>query len=258
MMRFTIDTWCGPRSVKTLADVDATAEINFTVAALKNEPAMAYLVTRIVGMSSLLDSELKMLAVHVLGANAVPTLALIDAIQSEHIRKAGLLAAARTLYGPEVCALFEAVIETALDAKKGRHCLAHWIWATSPQVPRCLLLADPQYVHESNTFYSRMLQHEEEFKKAMDEIGHEGILKRVVPDASRILVLSEADLEDVLDELLQAYQALQMLQAYLRPTAPNALTPDAPMTKEEALRHLLEFTQVAGRYAKKVAKLAAS
>src|SRR5262245_50516300 len=104
------------------------------------------IVSVIFATSSRIDHEVSLLLVRILGAEALPALAMFDVAAKQRMQQQLVAAAAEARFGKdsEQYRVFKAVTSVAETAQSDRNKLAHWIWGHSPDMPHTLLLADPK------------------------------------------------------------------------------------------------------------------
>lgn len=179
--------------------------------ALHNKPDMAVIACQIFAKWALIEHELSLLLVRILGAHEHPALAVYSILDSTRLQLLALEAAAKSVLPLDDYHLFQAVLDIADSAQKTRNKLAHWCWAGCKQRPDLLVLADPKMIKERDL---RALKLAFQNPSELPDLDAYAAYQF---DPSRALSFTKDDLTRAAVELENAYQAVFIFELYLRP-----------------------------------------
>jgi hypothetical protein len=180
------------------------AKVTQTPDVLEDKPEMAILVCKIFATWGMIEHELSLLLMRVLGADAAPAIAMHETLTAQHLQVRALQAAAQAALEPEDFDLFQAAIAVTEGAQTPRNHLAHWMWGKCEQRPDLLALGDPKH------FKVRAAR----ITKAIEEKGKVSRRDAIV-DPAWVLAYSQNDLVRALRDLKEALEILTTVGLYL-------------------------------------------
>jgi len=195
----------------------------------------ATVISQIFAVSASVDHNLGLLLVRVLGADAIPALAMFSILETQSLQRKALIAAAKSALDENTYKMFHACLTVAESAQSERHRLAHWIWASCPEIEDAFLLADPRHLREHTI--------------AMEQLWHPKVRtletwEKANLDRQKIMVYRRADLDRALRDLREAETVLEAFHSFMEPaiTADQAkeygFSPEHPGTRAGALQRL--------------------
>jgi hypothetical protein len=190
-----------------LSNVCTEATVSFHFGHSTNKPELAELTAGIFARWAWIEHQLSLLLLFVLGAEAKPALAMFSVLTTQRLRGNATSAAAKAALPRKKFEIFRAVMGVIERVANDRHRLAHWLWATSPELPHALLLADPDHMKTKE-----MQRAEKRWSTKPDDPT-----KLFLPDPSEILVYTKKDLERVKRDMGEASVALVWLRYFLSP-----------------------------------------
>src|SRR6267154_1718555 len=115
----------------------------------KNRPNLAPLAMAVIAHWAEIEAKTASMLAFILRAEAAPTMAMIQAINSasaqlDMIEAAGLV----KLTDQQHLEIFRAVMRLARKAAKKRHPIAHHVWAFSMEMTDAILLVEPSAYQE--------------------------------------------------------------------------------------------------------------
>jgi hypothetical protein len=220
-----------PQPLSSVKSTDIN--IFWTAAVFDDRPKFSQLVASIIATSSAVDHELGTLLGHVIKSASGPALAIYRILQNQNLQKTALQAAASNGLPDDQHKVFSAATSAAYSAQKQRHCIAHWLWGFSNDLPDCILLTDQKYFGPFTLNFH------------FPEVGPTGDLGELFElDKSKVFVYTIDDFKQIKTDLIEAAWILQILQRYLRPAFSEEqakqlnLDPAMPGTRAGALRQL--------------------
>jgi hypothetical protein len=173
---------------------------------------MTSLVASIFAASAVIDFELSLLLVRILGAKERPALAIYSVLETPRLQRKGLIAAATAAFDNETdFEIFSAVTSAAESAQAERHRIAHGVWCTCPELPDALVVADSKHLKTV----------EEAWEKLKFVTGGgakvEKAYKPILELFSNVFVYRKDDLERVLRDLKECVTALLNYKVYIQP-----------------------------------------
>jgi hypothetical protein len=192
------------------------------------------LICTIFAQWALIEKEMQMLLVRVLGADKGPAHAIYDVLTAQHLQTAALTAAARAALTQDQFEVFSAAIAVANSVQKQRNKLAHWIWARSDQVPNALLLVNPKALNAGETERLKLMSGNAPFPK------HYSVARQILGvEFDEILVYTQQALKRIDRDLGEAFQIMVHLAMYLNPLfTKGEVPPDAMGTAACELHEL--------------------
>lgn len=181
---------------------------------LCDKPQMAALVTQIFALWALLERELGVLLIRLLGAEAVPSHAIFAVLQTQSLQEKAIVAAARSVMPPDEFAIFSAVMDVVGGVKKTRNKLAHWNWARCEGHPELLLLGDPRRLKQRDERIAAFFQ-------GLDESDGVNLLETwtlIQFDEDAFLAYRASDLEREVRDLTEADRLMFLYGIYLDPS----------------------------------------
>lgn len=178
-----------------------------------DKPEVTGLVTVIFAISAKIETELGTMLARILGAQALPAIAMHEALNTQSLRRQVLEAAARAGLPETDFEYFLAVIGVLDATQKSRNRLAHWVWGYCKERPELVALADPKMVQETR---QRTLAFFENYPDNKTTPWDE-VYDLLQYDPSRIFAYSIADLKRVRRDLDESYGILQNFECYLDP-----------------------------------------
>jgi hypothetical protein len=175
------------------------------VEALADKPEMALLVSKIFAQWAMIEFQLSLLLMRVLGADAWPALAMHETLTAQHLQIRALHAAADATLSLDDLDMFKAAVGATESAQTPRNHLAHWLWGVCKEKPDVLILSEPKSM------------------KRRASLVHQGIEMGVeLTPQEKGMTVSEApliysmdDLTRALRDLTEAHDAIQIVGAYL-------------------------------------------
>lgn len=128
-----------------LSKVCPGARVTLASFVLDKKPILTRLVSNIIAESASIDHEWNLLMARIIGADATVAIAIFDALRG-FMKRQALETAAKTVLTKAQFRVFMAVVQTASTAQSDRHKIAHGIWGSCPELPDCLLVADPAHL----------------------------------------------------------------------------------------------------------------
>jgi hypothetical protein len=141
-----------------LSRVKRSAFVRHDPHALDDKPEMAMLVAKIFAHWGLIEHRLSLLLVRVLGADAAPALAMFATLTAQHLQTGALEAAAKAALSEDEFAVFRAALGVTDSVQTPRNQLAHWIWASAPELENALLLAEPKSAKERDREFTLAME----------------------------------------------------------------------------------------------------
>src|ERR1700730_10603193 len=141
-----------------LSRVKRHAQVRHDPNALDDKPEMAKHVSNIFAYWGLIEHRLSLMLVRVLGADAVPALAMFSTLTAQHLQLGALEAAAKAALTQQEFDVFKAATNVTDSVQTPRNQLAHWVWASAPQLPDALLLAEPKSAKERDREFTLALE----------------------------------------------------------------------------------------------------
>lgn len=190
-----------------------------------NNPEMALLGISIIAQWSMLEVALSWLFVELLGTNAAPAAAVFASIRSQSGQRDAIAAVLPTAFGDDRDKqdLVLAALDVFSRASKVRNRVAHWVWGYSPEIPKAVLLGDPQAFAAVSV----------ESKEFLETQHAGGIPALPHVDHNRIFIYEAQDFEDAIATIQRAKGLIIRLQAALSLGLHNA---------DEADRELLQLS----------------
>jgi hypothetical protein len=189
-----------------LSRVKPRAQVMHDPNALDDKPEMAKHVANIFAYWGLIEHRLSLLLVRVLGADAAPALAMFSTLTAQHLQLGALEAAAKAALSQEEFDVFKAATNVTDSVQTPRNQLAHWIWASAPELPNALLLAEPKSAKERDREFTLGL----ETGLSLDEID---MLNSY--DPKNVAVVKESDLGRASKEMQNASLTVFLTVVYL-------------------------------------------
>jgi hypothetical protein len=214
----------------------ATTKLSLSATSLNDKPKLATLVGNIIATSAEVDLEVNLLLVHILGANALPAVAMLEVLltASAHTRLKAHEEAAKAALRPAQFRVFRAVTKMAISSQADRHKIAHGVWASCPELPDALLVAEPQSLRwreiRRGRFYSDLATM---LKGEWKPNSPYNAAELYDYDRSKIFIYSHTELYRILLGLMEAKNAAFYFRCYLQPVVRNRLAGKAP-------RHILK------------------
>jgi len=194
---------------------------------------MAVLVTEIFATWAMIEHEMALMLVHVLGADSEPAIAMHATLTAQHLQMGALQAAAKAALSADDYQIFQAAISVVESTQTPRNQLAHWIWGTCKQRPDLLVLADPRKLKVRNSKIAKALESKAKPQEADLQFS-----------PTDVLAYSEKDLSRSLRDLKECFEIVQITGDYLhfpkRKMLPKWEGADEPPAAEEISAALLQ------------------
>lgn len=192
-----------------LKNFRSVKDIQFTPDALKRQPILARRVAQVIALGSVLDFRWSEMLTDLLKGDYKISMAMYQALAGAEAKRAALLGAATASMFRLDLPLFRAVGTATKEARDLRNRFAHHLWGESKELPKALLLADPNCILDHRIgvriVNSRMRE-----------------TRSIIPppdiDRSRILVYRAADLDDAVKTTREATITAGMLAHELHMT----------------------------------------
>ncbi len=173
---------------------------------LAEKPEFGASITKIIGIWSHVEAALQSLMVQILGGKEPAAIAIYSILKSQNLQTLALDAVSDLVFKDgEQHEILAAVLDVAATAGKIRHRFAHWLWGSTPELPDCLLLADPQSITRRVTLKLRW------------RIEPYDIDKEWTSTMERILVYKISDIENDLARVQETAQVMHFYEDYLNP-----------------------------------------
>jgi hypothetical protein len=173
--------------------------------AITQRPQLAPFIAEIIARWADIEANLRTILSYILRAEAGPVAAMLHAVISASAQMDMIVAAGREkLFDPEL-EMFEAVIKIARTAAKGRHAVAHHVWAYTTELPDALLLVEPEA-------YSEIFV---DLQRAREQQPAGWII--IQPDRDRTMVYREGDFRQIIEDLKTVAKCTTFLINYLEP-----------------------------------------
>jgi hypothetical protein len=144
-----------------LSKVRAKATVSLHFEHSANKPELTVLVAGIVARWAWIEHDLNILLLHILRAEAKPALAMFSILTNPRLQMNAVNAAAEAVLSYDQSEIFAAAMLAVDSVQLDRNRLAHWVWGTSPELPDCLLLVNPEVLKVQEI---RMEEHNQEAK----------------------------------------------------------------------------------------------
>jgi hypothetical protein len=162
---------------------------------------------------------------------------MFSTLIAQHLQLGALEAAAKVALSDEEYDVFKAAATATNRVQTPRNHLAHWIWASCPELPDALLLADPKAAKERDR----------EFLLALERYDTQGMNAAETAalnnyDASKVLVCREGDLaranRDLEEASLTAFLVVIYLDGLFRGRRKPSDLSQARMTRAQVFQQL--------------------
>jgi hypothetical protein len=190
-----------------LSSFQSKASVNIGGKALRQHPNLSARIAEIIAYWSSIEASLGRILGRMLGGNARPAIAMYAAIRNSQAQMAALEAAAKEVLDSVDIELFGAVLAVVKRAGGKRHKIAHWIWGEASGVPDCLILIDPDAIHEYTKLASDLLA------------GASNITPNI--DLAHAFAYKESDFDEIFEEMRAAYFLTLRFMTLLMTPAPN-------------------------------------
>jgi hypothetical protein len=204
-----------------------------------DKPEINSLVAAIFATWAKIETELGCMLVRILGADAAPTLAVYEKLNTQSLKRVALEAAARAALAEDDFERFQAMSSVLDTVEATRNKLAHWVWCYCKQKPDVLGLADPKMIQETR---KRSISY---FKQTASDssLDMQKAYELAQYDTSRVLAFSADDLRRALADTRSAYETLFYFEISIDPTFKSSVIrlivdQDADEIRAELFRRL--------------------
>ena len=179
-----------------LSRVCPRATIFVTPKAIALRPKLSPLIAEIIARWAGIEAATVAVLSHLMGAEARPVAAMLNAITSASAQMDMIEAAAwAKLFDPDLEA-FEALIKIARAAAKKRNAIAHHLWGHCEDLPDALLLIEPEAWTDISV----------KFQEALYSTARSQTIT-FQPDPEQVSVYRENDFLQIIEELKTALNA---------------------------------------------------
>lgn len=212
---------------KILSDINPDAHIDIKPEALRKYPELATFVIEVIASWSRVDWRMAGLLTLCVKAEFRTVSAMLSVLNSPRAQHDAILAGIEMTVTPDDFKLITATFKTTTEDRKIRDKFAHHMWGVSPDVPDCLILANPRELTVS-------------FSRVIANLATTGTKGQGNLETSKILVYYKADLEEALKRAQRAFSVIHSLgHVAIRPAG----TPEGDATRQ-TLRRDPEISQL--------------
>jgi len=204
-----------PQPLSKILDTTKEWSINFNPDCMEKNSELGGLIADIIARWSAIEHRLAHIMIMLLGSNPVPAYAIFSTLINSSTQFDAVDRVAKSELSEENYERFAASLSVVKTMAKARNKLAHWIWATSPQVPEALLLGRPVKLLEK-AVRIQMFQSEFVVKSPESKAKYPKDLYHA--DLENIFVYRKADLEQIKNDLKQTAEILGCLLIGLKPS----------------------------------------
>lgn len=173
------------------------------------QPELAVLVAQAISIWSLVECTMGQILVDILGAKALPAVAMYSSLFSSSAQVAALKAAASVELNKEHDELLQAILKMYSSDVKQRNKFAHWVWAYSEQLPHHLILIDPVRNVQGHTVVSELIHHGKSTNLSE--------LKFKIPWSDEWFCYSKAELQQIVEQFGDLLNLFRWFQALVGP-----------------------------------------
>lgn len=175
-------------------------------------PELCVQIVRTISAWSHIDQIIASMLAGFLEADFAVAAAMFRALSSDEAKRAAVIGAAKEAR-PDKRDIVQAVLNATKTYRGIRHKFAHHIWATSPDVPKAMILIDPKAIIESDFALHEKARRGELHPKATKE----GDVIRLdfpqfpTPDRSKMMVYKLKELQDIANDAFACVHTYKLL-----------------------------------------------